>query len=663
MVFALLLTFVFLNGESLGIQAASSTPGYESRLFDTSSVHTIDIVMDDWDGFLETCTNEEYTLCSLVIDNESYKNVGIRAKGNTSLTQVANYGNDRYSFKIEFDHYDNTKSYYGLDKLSLNNIIQDNTYLKDYLTYQMMGWFGVDAPLCSFVSISVNGEPWGLYLAVEGVEEAFLERNYGSDYGELYKPDSQTMGGGRGNGGNFEMDNWISDQEDSDATQEAPNSKTLLEDGNPPEIPSNGENRGGFQEGGDPPGDFAGRMGKPGGMGGSMGSDDVSLIYTDDQYDSYSNIFDNAKTDITDSDKDRLIASLKQLNQQESIEDVVNVEEVLRYFVVHNFVCNFDSYTGSMIHNYYLYEEDGQLSMIPWDYNLAFGGFQGAQDATSLVNYPIDTPVSGGTVDSRPMLSWIFSSEEYTQLYHQYFQEFISQYFDSGYFTETFNSVVELISPYVEEDPTKFCDYEEFQSGVETLREFCLLRAKSIDGQLDGSIPSTSEGQSQDSSALIDASSLDITAMGSMGGGMGGPNAMGNSPENSQAPQPPENGEFSPDGESAPGSGGSGSGEATSPGSGGSGSGEATSPGSGDNDSGEATSPGSGGSNSGEATSPGSGDSGSGEATSPGSGGNDSGEATSPGSGGTPPEFPQGTPPEGASPPEGGSPGAAPENS
>ena len=56
---------------------------------------------------------------------------------------------------------------------------------------------------------------------------------------------------------------------------------------------------------------------------------------------------------------------------------MVNVEEVLRYFVVHNFVVNGDSYTGSIIHNYYLYEEDGQLSMIPWDYNLAFGTFQG----------------------------------------------------------------------------------------------------------------------------------------------------------------------------------------------------------------------------------------------------------------------------------------------
>lgn len=104
-------------------------------VINTSVVHTIDIVMDDWDGFLDTCTNEEYTICTVVIDNESYKNVGIRAKGNTSLTQVASYGNDRYSFKIEFDHYDSTKSYYGLDKLSLNNIIQDNIYLKDYLSY------------------------------------------------------------------------------------------------------------------------------------------------------------------------------------------------------------------------------------------------------------------------------------------------------------------------------------------------------------------------------------------------------------------------------------------------------------------------------------------------------------------------------------------------
>ena len=214
------------------------------------------------------------------------------------------------------------------------------------------------------------------------------------------------------------------------------------------------------------------------------------------------------------------------------------MDEVIRYFVVHNFVCNFDSYTGSMIHNYYLYEDDGQLYMIPRDYNLAFGGFQGASDATSLVNYPIDSPVSGGTVDSRPMLAWIFSNEEYTELYHEYFAEFISTYFDSGYFSEMIDSVKEMIAPFVENDATKFCTYDEFQTGIDTLKEFCLLRAESISGQLDGTIPSTSDGQTQDNTSLINASSINISDMGSMGNGRGGmdrPNGRGNIPnQNSQ---------------------------------------------------------------------------------------------------------------------------------
>ena len=47
--------------------------GYESRLFDTSRVHTIDIVMDDWDSFIENCESEEYSACAVVIDGESYK--------------------------------------------------------------------------------------------------------------------------------------------------------------------------------------------------------------------------------------------------------------------------------------------------------------------------------------------------------------------------------------------------------------------------------------------------------------------------------------------------------------------------------------------------------------------------------------------------------------
>ena len=507
MVLCLAVTLMLCFPDAVGIQAASKTLGYESRLFDTSYVHSIDIVMDDWDSFVENCESEEYSSCAVVIDGESYKNIAIRAKGNTSLSQVANYGNDRYSFKLEFDHYSDSTTYHGLDKLCLNNIIQDNTYMKDYLCYTMMNYAGVSSPLCSFAYITVNGEDWGLYLAVEAVEDSFLERNY-SGTGNLYKPDSMSMGGGRGNGKDFDQDDFDfskfdkSNTENDTSDSSDTSSKT---DFQPPQM-----------------GNLGGGNGDKGGFGG-MGSDDVKLIYTDDDFDSYENIFDSAKTDITDSDKTRLINSLKVLNSDDAAS-AVDVDAVIKYFAVHNFVCNFDSYTGSMIHNYYLYENDGMLSMIPWDYNLAFGGFVGGSDSTSMINYPIDSPVSGGDTDSRPMLAWIFADEEYTELYHEALSEFIANYFESGYFGEEIDRVTALISPYVEKDPTKFCTYDEFTEGAAALKEFCTLRAESVRGQLDGTIPSTSDAQSEDSSALISGSSVSISAMGSMnvGGGMGG---------------------------------------------------------------------------------------------------------------------------------------------
>lgn len=203
---------------------------------------------------------------------------------------------------------------------------------------------------------------------------------------------------------------------------------------------------------------------------------------------------------------------------------MVNVEEVMRYFVVHNFVCNYDSYTGMIVHNYYLYEEDGVLSIIPWDYNLAFGGFLGGSDATSVVNDPIDSPVSSGSTEDRPMVAWIFQEETYTQQYHALYDQFITTYFESGAFETEFDQVSAMIAPYVERDPTKFCTYDEFETGVSTLKAFCQLRAQSIRGQLDGTIPSTTDGQQADDSALVDASSLSISDMGE---GMEGAQAVG----------------------------------------------------------------------------------------------------------------------------------------
>ena len=574
---ALLLTLLFMNGAALGIQPASSAVGYETRLFDTSRVHTVEIVMDGWDGFIETCENEEYAACSVVIDNEAYKNVGIRAKGNTSLSTVSQMGSDRYSFKIEFDQYESGKSYYGLDKLCLNNLIQDNAMMKDYLTYRLMGEFGVAAPLCSYVWITVNGEDWGLYLAVEGVEDAFLQRNYGQNHGQLYKPDSMSFGGGRGNGKGFDMNEFMDrDGEDQGENQNwgmkpsgdfsrpfGGDGETAPEGFSPPssggQAPG-GENGAALPEGFDPsafggqnsgetpPEDFdpSGMFGGGfGGMFGGMGSGDVKLQYSDDSPDGYSNIFDSAKTDVTKADQTRLIQALKALGEGDA-DSALDMDQVLRYFVVHNFVVNGDSYTGMMVHNYYLYEEDGRLSMIPWDYNLAFGTFQG-NDAAGAVNDPIDAPLSVSGDGDRPMADWIFSNEEYTGLYHQYFRQFL----DSADCAALIQEAYALIAPYVERDPTKFCTEEEFQAGVEALKAFCELRVQSVKGQLSGAIPSTGEGQAADPGALVDASGLSLSVMGTMGMG-GGPGGGKWAPGNASGG--PEGEDGAPDG--FPGSGG-----------------------------------------------------------------------------------------------------------
>ena len=115
---AVLLTVVLLFGDFFGITRASASPEYAGRLFDAERVHTIDILLDGWDAFLETAAEEEYTPCSVVIDGEEFPRVGLRAKGNNSRRLTAEYGLDRYSLKIEFDHYQPGNYYYGLDKLS-----------------------------------------------------------------------------------------------------------------------------------------------------------------------------------------------------------------------------------------------------------------------------------------------------------------------------------------------------------------------------------------------------------------------------------------------------------------------------------------------------------------------------------------------------------------
>ncbi|MBB3114456.1 hypothetical protein FHS18_006577 [Paenibacillus phyllosphaerae] len=157
---------------------------------------------------------------------------------------------------------------------------------------------------------------------------------------------------------------------------------------------------------------------------------------------------------------------------------------------------------------------------MPWDYNLSFGGFQGGS-ASDVVNLAIDTLVSGISLEERPLLAKLLEVPEYKEKYHEYLQLIIDGYFADGKFEEAVNKLDQLISDEVKNDPSSFTTFEAYQEAVAELTKLGTLRAESIQGQLDGAIPSTTEGQQADSSTLIDSSSVDLTKLGNQGGNKG----------------------------------------------------------------------------------------------------------------------------------------------
>lgn len=550
----LCLCAVAFSGE---IAAAMGDTGismeYETELFDTSSILTVNILMDeaDWNDMLENATAEEYYQCDVEVNGTTFYRVAIRPKGNTSLTSIASDPTtDRYSFKLEFDHYVDGQTCFGLDKLILNNNYADATNMKEALIYDMYQYLGADASRYNYAKISVNGEYWGVYLALEAVEDSFMLRNYGAQSGELYKPDSMNIGGGKDFGdfnaddmdfgdidfGNMDFSNMdfgnmtppdtqgntnqanppvASGQPSDDAFD--PSQKPDSSGENPAESPTDSDERPSMNF------NFGGGMG-----GFSMGGSGANLNYTDDELDSYETIWDGEITTTTKADHKRVVTALKNISEGNDLKDYMDIDNLLRYMAVHVFSVNEDSLSGTMAHNYYLYETGGKLNLIPWDYNLALGGMGSSNDATSVVNDAIDNAFSGTN-----FFDTLMEDETYHSQYYAYLQQLVSEYINGGEFDAFYERVRSQIDELVETDPTAFYSYDEYLTAVDTLYQVVKLRGESIQGQLDGTIPST-ESTQRSSDALVDASTLDISVMGSMNTGGSGGGFGFNAPTNSE---------------------------------------------------------------------------------------------------------------------------------
>lgn len=492
------------------LQQLGISQQYADTLFDQGYVHTINILVPEvnWHYMADHAMDEQYVVCDAEIDGELISGIAIRPKGNSSLASIAGQGSDHFSFKIEFDHYTAGKTFRGLDKLALNNLGQDISCMKDFLSYTMMADMQVPGPLCAYTLVQLNGEDFGLYLMVEGIEDSFAARSYGDWQGNFYRPDVYAI-----------------ESITPAAFMHADEAEVFQVDVN--ELT---------------PGDRMDALGPIINIAFASMAEQARISaggYAGDDPSAYSVVFDTAVFDMQTGDAARYVAAVRTLCTSADPLDALDKEAVCRYFAVHNFINNYDSYTGIFAHNYYLCESNGKLSLIPWDYNLGFGAFSaesaykcfarasqwyqpmalGASMTTekSFVNYPIDTPLISAELEDRPILRYLLEDETGLALYHEACQTLIDQWFTSGRYIQLMEQTAQLIRPYVQQGLT-FYAADDFDTAVGEVEQYGVLRAQSMQGQLKGEIPATMEGQQQEYANLIDVGDLDMSLTIDFGG-------------------------------------------------------------------------------------------------------------------------------------------------
>lgn len=500
---AIILIFTILYISMISIVNSSATSQlstqaeYANKIFDKDSIIkiNIDIEQSDWNWLIENAIEKEYRSCTVTINGETFYNVGIKPKGNSTLTSIAfNEETNRFSFKLDFGEYMEGQTCFGLQKISLNNMFTDKTYMKEYLSYELFEYMDVACPATAYANISINNENWGLYLAVENIEESFIERQFNTIEGNLYKPETLGMGGDEDIMPKFMNGEQNNGQLPNPEVKNNPNDKDEV---NKQVDSNNQQNRKGF----------------PGSSEDNKGTD---LKYDGDSSSNYSGIKDNAifkRT--TDNDFKNVINMIKNLNNGTNLEKYLDVNQILRYFAVNTFLVNLDSYAGGMYHNYYLYEKDGYFKIIPWDFNMSFAAMK-IDDEIKAINFPIDNPVTVPLEDA-PLIGKLLEVPEYKELYHNYLKEIATMYINNGVYEASIAKTFTLIDSYVKNDNTAFYEYEDFKNSIPTLTTFGKDRAKSVIAQLYGQQPSTEYG------TIL--TTIDLSLLGKMENGdkKGGP--------------------------------------------------------------------------------------------------------------------------------------------
>ncbi len=165
----------------------------QNSFYDTDSVREIRISFynTNWDYLLDSLYvqgDNDRILADIEIDGDSYDSVGIRYKGfsSVSVNRLKN------PFNIKLDYIIEGQDHQGVDKLKLSNVIQDPSFIREVLSYEVCRKY-MPLSQANYANIFINDTLWGLYTNVETVNKSFLIDHFDSKYNSFFKCNPENL--------------------------------------------------------------------------------------------------------------------------------------------------------------------------------------------------------------------------------------------------------------------------------------------------------------------------------------------------------------------------------------------------------------------------------------------------------------------------------------
>ncbi len=189
--------------------------------------------------------NPDYVAATIEFAGDVWTNVGVRFKGNSTLTRGWNSGSVELPFKLDFDEFEDdypeidNQRFYGFKQLSLSSPSTDDSYVRAALAYDVMQDAGLIAPETAWYELFVDyGEgpvSFGLYTVIEVVDDSVIKTALGDDDGNIYEGDGNASSLALGTldqlAGSFEKENNDeADYSDLEALYNALHAETRLTD-------------------------------------------------------------------------------------------------------------------------------------------------------------------------------------------------------------------------------------------------------------------------------------------------------------------------------------------------------------------------------------------------------------------------------------------------